>query len=160
MFPKWQLVGLYLCVSVAFQCSNATMECWQLIGLLANNSFSTTKCSTTRTFPVCCLPSYVAQRQGPAEKIEEAKPGLRAIIEDSFQFEWFEWFESEFPTTPPLIQQWDTNQSLSQWMYWHTWYWVWLEWIIKMTELELIELNCSDVDLCFRVWCNVLGLLF
>jgi hypothetical protein len=30
---------------------------------------------------------YATQRQGPAEKIEEAKPGLRAIIEDSFQSE-------------------------------------------------------------------------
>jgi hypothetical protein len=35
-----------------------------------------------------------------------------------------------------------------------------LEWIIKMTECKLIELNCSDVDLNFWVWCNVVGLLF
>lgn len=129
-----------------------TMECRQSIELLACNSFSTTKCSTTRTVPrlqlaVVCNPAAGSSRKnrGSETRFAGHHRGQLPV-----------WMISKrichYSMTGPTTRHESVFVSMNVLIP--------FEWIIKMTECKLIELNCSDVDLNFWVWCNVVGLVF
>ena len=131
LFPNWQLVGLYLCPCCIPMFKMLTMECWQLIELLACNSFSTTKCSTTRAVPCLLLAVVCNPAAGSSRKNRRSETRFAGHHRGQLPVSMISKRICHYSTTGPTTRHESVFVSMNVLIP--------LEWIIKMTSANWLN---------------------